>query len=219
MTRIFEYHIFNCDCTHAGCMVRLVAETGDEVLHHREEDPTYMPVIELEIQTEASPSIFVRLYESFKYLFKLGRVIKGGMITNRHDELNDAKFLEDLLKSYQCPFLPKSDFEKDFVLVSNENHIVEVCYDNEYQFLDMLAILNYKKSFFKRGWIAIKHIFGYNSAYGHWDSFYPIVSDIQKLHAVFQNINFRNYGKGEKTVGYTPPKHEDSGITYAPYVP
>jgi len=49
------------------------------------------------------------------------------------------------------------------------DHIIRFIYDDEDGDLWLEVQLTKTHGFFKRIWLAIKYIFGYNCRYGHWD--------------------------------------------------
>lgn len=58
----------------------------------------------------------------------------------------------------------------------------------ENQELYTSIFLNQYKNIFKRIWIAIKYIFGYNCKYGHWDCFVADKDKIKELKEFFKQI-------------------------------
>ena len=60
-----------------------------------------------------------------------------------------------------------------------DEHTLKFVSDKEDIWISMF--LNQYRNIFKRIWIAIKYVFGYNCKYGHWDNWVLRPEDLQRL--------------------------------------
>lgn len=70
------------------------------------------------------------------------------------------------------------------------NHLVRFELDPEYGEVYLTVRLNSYEPWWKRVWIAVKYVFGYPHAYGHYDVTILREEDFVRLHAILDRAQF-----------------------------
>jgi len=85
--------------------------------------------------------------------------------------------------------------EYEFILCDckHPEHIIQLSYDDEVNFIYLAVKLNPHKGFFRRLIHAIKYIFGYNSRYGAFDEFVINKESSEQIKQVLNKIKTDEY--------------------------
>lgn len=71
---------------------------------------------------------------------------------------------------------------------NSPDHVLRFSYDLEENELWIEIQLIQYRNIFKRMWVAIKYIFGYQCRYGHWDCWLLNPKDCEKIQNILQRI-------------------------------
>lgn len=76
-------------------------------------------------------------------------------------------------------------------------HTLRFVFDPEDKEIYTEVYLNHYQNFFKRIWIAIKYVFGYQCKYGHFDCFIMRSDDAQRLIGLLTKVGDSQWGANE----------------------
>lgn len=161
---VYKAHYIECDCGSMNDLLKL-SEYDEQYALENPDDC----IVSAEIVVSADHRITKRFIQAFKFIFG-GKVYKHDMLISRYyyDEyLNLLKKIKERIKT------ENSIRENGILSITNE-HILTIYFDevdDNFKFVGISVFLNWKRSLYSRFMLAIKHMFGYDSRYGCFESF------------------------------------------------
>ena len=105
---------------------------------------------------------------------------------------------------------PLKPFTKNYIecMCHSTEHVFKIMTDNHYTKKDYPEMtvevqLNQYRNIFKRIWVAIKYVFGYQCKYGHWDCTMLAPDEVERLKDICEaHVDLYNKWKNTTKEGW-----------------